>query len=92
MRHIPRHLLFAFLPFAFAVPAFAQQEPQQVTDFTIEDAVEADYSAIGEMFPDGLPSPLTPQSVASAYRLPAGVQPDAKKKIPTKIERSEERV
>jgi hypothetical protein len=85
MRHIPRHLLLAILPFAFAVPALAQEQ-QPVTDVLIEDAAEADYSALSELFPDGLPSLLAPQSVASAYRLPAGVQPDAKKKAPTRIE------
>lgn len=88
MRHIPRHLLLAILPVAFAVPALAQEQ-QPVTDVSIEDAVEGDYSAIGEMFPDGLPGPLTPQSFAAAYRLPAGVQPEAKKKTATKIEYSD---
>ena len=89
MHNIPRPFLLAILPFAFATAALAQSEGLPLTDGTLvtQDNVEPDFSAITELFPDGIPSLLTPGSIASTYRLPASARPsDSEKKLPTKIE------
>jgi hypothetical protein len=76
------------LPLALATAAFAQSEEMSESGTpSQESATEPDFTALSELFPEGLPALLTPQSVATAYRLPPSVQPpDADKKLPTKIE------
>jgi hypothetical protein len=88
MRFIPQPLLLAILPFAFATAAFAQAEtPPETNTLSEQNAAAPDFTALTELFPEGIPTLLTPQSVATAYRLPPSVQPpDAEKKLPTRIE------
>ena len=89
MHHIPHRFLLALLPLALTTAAFAQSEGLPDTNGApvAEDTAEPDFSALTELFPDGIPSLLTPGSIASAYRLPASVQPpDSEKKLPTRIE------
>ena len=72
-----RHGLPVILLLALAAPALAQAEPaQSANEFSSIDAVaNPDPSAIAGVFPDGAPSLLTPESMATSYRLPTGVQP-----------------
>ena len=49
-------------------------------------AQDADYTALSDMFPEGRPTLLTPQSFARNYNLPAAYKPPEKKKLPTRIE------
>jgi hypothetical protein len=89
MHNIPRPFLLAILPFAFATAALAQSEVLPLTDGTLvtQDNAEPDFSALTELFPDGIPSLLTPGSIASTYRLPASARSSGpQKKLPTKIE------
>lgn len=82
-------LLIAVLPVAMASSAPAQSEPlpQPAGDVAAEHSLERGSIALADLFPEGMPSLLTPGSMASSYRLPAGVQPpEAKKKLPTKME------
>jgi len=75
---------------AAATPAFAQSvfitfggEATGVQDSDLE--MEPDYSALAAMFPDGLPSLLSPQSYATAYKMPGHLQPPKDPKLPTKL-------
>jgi hypothetical protein len=75
---------------AATTPAFAQsvfitfgEEVAGVQDSDLE--MEPDYSALVAMFPDGLPSLLTPQSYATAYKMPGHLQPPKDPKLPTKL-------
>ena len=72
-----RHGLPVILLLALAAPALAQAEPaQSANEFSSIDAVaNPDPSAIAGVFPDGAPSLFTPESMATSYRLPTGVQP-----------------
>ena len=72
-----RHGLPIILLLALAAPALAQAEPaQSANEFSSIDAVaNPDPSAIAGVFPDGAPSLFTPESMATSYRLPTGVQP-----------------
>ena len=72
-----RHGLPVILLLALATPALAQAEPAQAAnEFSSIDAVaNPDPSAIAGVFPDGAPSLFTPESMATSYRLPTGVQP-----------------
>jgi hypothetical protein len=85
---LPQYLLLVFLPLVFATAAFAQSEGLNDSGAPAQaSAEEPDFSALANLFPKGMPDLLTPQSVATAYRLPPSVQPpDAEKKLPTKIE------
>jgi hypothetical protein len=87
MRHLPFILLAAL---AAAMPASAQSVTvtfgDEVSGVQNSDlAMEPDYSALTEMFPEGLPSLLSPQSYATSYRIPKQLQPPEKPKLPTKI-------
>ena len=89
MHHIPRRFLLAVLPLALATAALAQSEglPDTNGAIAVEEAAEPDFSALVELFPDGIPNLLTSDSMASAYRLPASMKPPGPdKKLPTKIE------
>jgi hypothetical protein len=72
-----RHGLPVILLLALATSALAQAEPaQSANEFSSIDAVaNPDPSAIAGVFPDGAPSLFTPESMATSYRLPTGVQP-----------------
>jgi hypothetical protein len=72
-----RHGLPVILLLALAAPALAQAEPaQSANEFSSIDAVaNPDPSAIAGVFPDGAPSLFTPESMATSYRLPTGIQP-----------------
>jgi hypothetical protein len=72
-----RHGLSVILLLAVATPAIAQSEPEQsANEFSSIDAVaNPDPSAIAEVFPEGAPSLFTPESMATTYRLPNGIQP-----------------
>ncbi len=59
------------------------EEVAGVQDSDLE--MEPDFSALTAMFPDGLPSLLTPQSYATAYKMPAHLQPPKDPKLPTKV-------
>ncbi len=75
---------------AAVTPAFAQsvlvafgEEAAGVQDSDLE--MEPDYSGLVTMFPDGLPSLLSPQSYAASYRIPKQLQPPKDPKLPTKV-------
>lgn len=75
---------------AAATPAFAQSvfvtfggETAGVQNSDLE--MEPDYGALTAMFPDGLPSLLSPQSYATAYKMPGHLQPPKNPKLPTKV-------
>ena len=75
---------------AATTPAFAQSvfvtfgdEAAGVQDSDLE--MEPDYGALVTMFPDGMPSLLSPQSYAASYRIPKQLQPPEKPKLPTKV-------
>jgi hypothetical protein len=75
---------------AVAAPAFAQSVLVHVDEDTagVQDSdleMEPDYSALIAMFPDGLPSLLSPQSYATAYKMPGHLEPPKDPKLPTKI-------
>jgi hypothetical protein len=83
-----RHIFYVLLV-ATTSSASAQSEspPYATGDDAAASSLEHDSIAIAELFPEGVPKLLTPGSMASSYRLPAGVQtPGAKKKLPTRIE------
>jgi hypothetical protein len=85
--------LFSFVLLAataVATPAFAQsvfvhvgEEAAGVQDSDLE--MEPDYSALVTMFPEGPPSLLSPQSYATAYKMPGHLQPPKDPKLPTKV-------
>jgi hypothetical protein len=81
-----RALFAAALAVAWANAAFAQSEGLPAGLPAPEIAAEPDYRALGEFFPEGLPSLLTPQSVATSYRLPATIKPPETQSLPTKVE------
>jgi hypothetical protein len=56
---------------AIATSALAQVEPAPVNDAV----ANPDPAAIAGVFPEGAPSLLTPESMATNYRLPMGIQP-----------------
>ncbi len=75
---------------AAATPAFAQsvfvtfgKATGGVQNSDLE--MEPDYSALAAMFPDGLPSLLSPQSYATVYKMPGHLQPPKDPKLPTKV-------
>jgi hypothetical protein len=75
---------------AAASPAFAQSaldmNAGEVVDARNSDLeMEPDYGALTAMFPDGLPSLLSPQSYATSYRIPKQWQPPKDPKLPTKV-------
>jgi hypothetical protein len=87
-----RHGLSVTLLLALAAPALAQAEPAQpANEFSSIDAVaNPDPSAIAGVFPDGAPNLFAPESMATSYRLPAGVQPpDAIGQVPTGMKYSD---
>lgn len=81
---LPQFLLLA--AFAAATPALAQSEPDATGVRNSDLEMEPDYRALSEMFPDGLPSLLSPQSYATSYRMPDRLKPPEKRELPTKIE------
>lgn len=81
---LPQFLLLA--AFTVATPALAQSETGENGVQHADLEMEPDYSALTEMFPDGLPNLLSPQSYAASYRMPDRLKPPAKPKLPTKIE------
>jgi hypothetical protein len=67
MRFIPQRLLLAILPLALATAAFAQAEtPPETNTLSEQNAAAPDFTALTELFPEGIPTLLTPQSVATA--------------------------
>jgi hypothetical protein len=83
------HLVF-LAAIAATTPAFAQsvyvtfgEETAGVQDSDLE--MEPDLSALAAMFPDGLPNLLSPESYATAYKMPGHLQPPKDPKLPTKI-------
>jgi hypothetical protein len=83
------HLVF-LAAIAATTPAFAQsvyvtfgEETAGVQDSDLE--MEPDLSALAAMFPDGLPNLLSPESYATAYKMPSHLQPPKNPKLPTKV-------
>jgi len=83
MRHLQLILLAAVMA---ATPAFAESELDAAGVQHPELEMEPDYSALSEMFPEGLPSLLSPQSYATNYRMPGHLQPPEKPELPTKLQ------
>lgn len=99
-----RHALFLILLLGLSAPVCAQVVdlhappglPQIVVTPEYPDLLaapeqpELDMNLVSELFPNGAPNLLTPESMARQYKLPASVPaPDAKKKIPTAINYTE---
>jgi hypothetical protein len=83
-----RQVSLAILLLALPVPAFAQSEAPSTVEPDL--AVKPDAAALAALFPNGAPSLLTPESIATNYRLPAIVpSPDAKQKVPFSIKYSD---
>ena len=95
-----RRASLTILLFALAAPAFAQVGDVPATPetlhivvtaphpdpFSVPDQPELDMNLVSELFPNGGPNLLTPESMAHKYKLPAIVpDPTAKQKIPTAI-------
>jgi hypothetical protein len=87
MRQLPLAIVSIALSLASAGASFAQSEGLPPDGLAApEIAADPDYRALGELFPEGLPSLLTPQSVARPYSLPAGIKPPEQQPLPTKVE------
>ena len=86
-----RHGLPVILLLAVATPAFAQSEPAQpANEFSSINAVaNPDPLAIAGVFPEGAPSLLTPESMATSYRLPSAIQPLPDVSAPTNLRYSD---
>lgn len=79
MRQVP----LAILLLAYAAPVQAQTADMPY-------AAESDPGALADLFPNGAPNLLAPESIATSYRLPSSMQPrDAKTKVPTGLEYSD---
>ncbi len=78
-----RFLSVAGFALALAAPLAAHADD---TPLAIDDHSNVDYSALAEIFPNGMPDLVTSGSFTSRYRLPSHIKPAEKKKIPTRIE------
>jgi hypothetical protein len=73
-------------------PAIAQSGPaaEPANEFSSIDAVaNPDPSAIAGVFPEGAPSLLSPDSMATSYRLPSAIQPFPDANAPTNLKYSD---
>jgi hypothetical protein len=73
-------------------PAHAQSGPaaEPANEFSSIDAVaNPDPSAIAGVFPDGAPSLLSPDSMATSYRLPSAIQPLPEANVPSNLKYSD---
>ena len=88
-----RHGLSVVFLLAAVIPALAQSDPapQPSNEFSSIDAVaDPDQSAITGLFPEGAPNLLTPESMATSYRLPTTIPPPGvNAKAPTSLRYSD---
>lgn len=78
----------AFLCLVLAAPAVAESDPAMLDQpESAEAQTKLDPAALAGLFPEGAPNLLSPESLATQYRLPPNVQPhDAPKKLPTSFD------
>ena len=85
MRQVPLTILLL----AYAAPVQAQHADMPYAAES-ELAAEPDPGAFADLFPNGAPNLLAPESIATSYRLPSSIPPrDAKTKVPTGLKYSD---
>jgi hypothetical protein len=80
-----RFRLLAILSLALVSPSLAESDPPILDQPAPSgENTKIDLKTLEELFPNGAPNLLTPESLATSYHLPPSVQPhDAPKKLPT---------